>query len=72
MSHPVPKHPASGQHRGRKTRVLSFPAVPSTATEPGETVGNADHLSEVEQTSALQIAGYVGRLLVARGPKHSA
>lgn len=61
--------------RIRGARVLPFPAPtpaadssPATSADPAAT----EHLTTVEQASALQIAGYVGRRLAARGPLQSA
>ncbi len=55
---------APGEKGGR---LLTFP-LQASAPPAVETTGSREHLTEDEQVSALHIAGYVGRLLAARGP----
>ncbi len=63
--------PAAGRRSSRGVRVLHFPSAVPAADASAESAPS-EHLSTGEQTSALQIAGYVGRILAARGPLQSA
>lgn len=72
MSHESSRHTlAADGRRARGVRVLPFPA-PTPADDASPDPAVSEHLTEVEQASALKIAGYVGRRLAARGPLQSA